>query len=128
MQKSEVKIFGSADFKHLRKKFPDCLKGQRIILPTYDSQLRSDLDHWFKLRLIDLHVVAESQDMALKKQLALSGFGLVASTSHAMKSELETQQMFEIGSLTNVFEAIYFLTDDRKVSNPIAQMLMKENI
>lgn len=128
IQKSEIKIFGTADFKHLRKKFPESLKGQKIILPTYDSQLRADLDHWFKLRLIDLQVVAESQDMALKKQLALKGFGLVAGTVQAMKNEIENQSIFEIGSLTNVFESIYFLTAERKVDHPLVQSLMKDNI
>ena len=126
MQKSEIKIYGTSEFKHLRKKFPESLKGQKIILPTYDSQLRFDLDHWFKLRLIDLQVVAESQDIALKKQLALKGFGLVAGTVQSMKTEVANQTLFEIGSLSNVNEAIYFLTAERKVVHPLAQHLMKE--
>lgn len=126
VQKSEIKIYGTSEFKHLRKKFPESLKGQKIILPTYDSQLRFDLDHWFKLRLIDLQVVAESQDIALKKQLALKGFGLVAGTIQSMKTEIESQTLFEIGSLSNVYETIYFLTAERKVVHPLAQHLMKE--
>lgn len=32
-----------------------------MILPTYDSQLRQDLDYWAKLNKIELNVVIESQ-------------------------------------------------------------------
>ncbi len=126
VQKNEIKIYGAAAFKTLKKNFPDSLKNQKMILPNYDSQLRSDLDHWFKLRAIDVDVVAESQDMALKKQLALKGLGLVAATEASMKNEIQNHQIFEIGSLSNVFENIFLLTQERKIINPALKTLLKE--
>ncbi len=126
IQKNEIKIYGNSHYKNLKKKFPTSLAGQNMILPTYDSQLRSDLDHWLKLRSIEVDIVAESQDLALKKQLAMNGFGLIAATEISMKYEIEQNQIFEIGALTNIFENIYFLTADRKVTNPVIQILVKE--
>jgi LysR family transcriptional regulator, transcriptional activator of nhaA len=125
-QKNEIKIYGTTEYKTLKKNFPDSLKNQKMILPNYDSQLRSDLDHWFKLRSIDVDVVCESQDMALKKQLALKGLGLVASTEAAMKNEMQSHQIFEIGSLSNVFENIFLLTQERKILNPALKTLLKQ--
>jgi LysR family transcriptional activator of nhaA len=126
IHKNDVKIYGSAHFKSLKKKFPESLNDQNMILSTYDSQLRSDLDHWFKLRSLKVNVLAETQDMALKKQLALGGFGLVAGTDAAMSAELEQGKIFEIGNVSNVYENIYFLTPDRKRANPVVQYLLKE--
>ena len=126
IQKNKIKIYGTTQFKSLKKKFPDSLINQNMILPTYHSQLRLDLDHWFKMRSISVEVVAESQDMALKKQLAIKGFGLIAATDEAMKNEIEHNQIFEIGELSNVFESIYFLTADRKIANPVVQFLIQE--
>ncbi len=124
LQKSQIKIFGSADFKYLTKNFPESLNSQSMILPTYDSQLRADLDHWFKLRSINVDVVADTQDVALKKLLAFQGVGLVAGTDLSFRTELKNKEIFEIGTLLGVFESIYLLTGERKISNPLIQKIL----
>lgn len=124
LQKSQIKIFGTTEHKNLIKKFPESLNGQSMILPTDDSQLRADLDHWFKLQSVHVDIVAETQDVALKKQLAIQGLGLVAGTELSFQNELKNKDIFEIGTLSGVFESIYILTGDRKFSNPLIQKIL----
>ena len=48
-----------------------------MVLPTYDSKLRQDLDHWAKLNKIELNIIIESQDISVKKLMATSELGLI---------------------------------------------------
>ena len=126
VQKEQVSFFGSEEFKTLRKKFPESLQGQKVVLPNYDSKVRGDLDHWLQIHNISMNVVAESQDLALKKQLAIRGHGLVACAASSVKDIVQKNLLIEVGKLEGVFEEIYLITIDRKIPNPIAQRLMTQ--
>lgn len=126
VQKEQVCFFGAEAFKALRKKFPESLSGQKMLLPSYESKIRGDLDHWFQLQKVAMDVVAESQDLALKKQLALQGQGLVACASSSVQELVQKNLLFEIGQVEGVAEELYFISIERKVSNPYALKLMKD--
>lgn len=126
IKKEQVSFFGSENFKNLRKRFPESLSGQKMLLPSYESKIRGDLDHWFQLQKLVMDVVAESQDLALKKQLALRGQGLVACAASSVSDLLEKNLLFEIGQIEGVTEDLYFMSIERKIANPFAQKLMKE--
>jgi len=96
-----------------------------MILPTYDSKLRYDLDHWSKNQGILLNVVAESQDIAVKKLMAISGLGLIPAATHTITRQVLDGELIEIGQLQGVYEELYLVTASRKVENPIAAKLMK---
>jgi LysR family transcriptional activator of nhaA len=74
VSKKNVAFYGSPKFKELKKGFPQSISGHPIILPTYDSRLRQDLDHWAKTQKVELNIVVESQDIAIKKLLATLGW------------------------------------------------------
>ncbi len=120
-----VSVFGSEKYKPLRKGFPDSLEGQPFIMPTYDSKLRYDLEHWLKTRKLKVDPVAESQDIGLKKLMAIDGLGLIPAASHTVNRQVLKGELFEIGKLTSMNEEIFLVTAQRRIENPIAKVLFK---
>ena len=96
-----------------------------MILPTYDSRLRQDLDHWAKLNKIELNIITESQDIAVKKLMAISELGLIPTATHTVTGQVLRGELVEIGQLRGVHEELFLVTAQRKIENPIASRLMQ---
>jgi len=118
-----VAFYGSPGFKHLRRGFPKSLIGVPLILPTYDSKLRYDLDHWAKINAIELNIVVESQDISVKKLMAVNEMGLIATAAHTVTGQVLRGELIEIGPLQGVYEELFLVTAQRKIENPIAGKL-----
>ncbi|MCC2678084.1 MAG: hypothetical protein K0R29_660 [Pseudobdellovibrio sp.] len=121
--KDNVAFYGAPKFKKLKKGFPKSVSGVPVILPTYDSKLRQDLDHWAKLHQIELNIVAESQDISVKELMAVNEMGLIPSGTHSVSNLVSKGELTEIGPLQGVYEEIYLVTAQRKIENPIASKL-----
>jgi LysR family transcriptional regulator, transcriptional activator of nhaA len=121
--KKNVAFYGAPKFKNLRKGFPKSISGQPMILPTYDSKLRQDLDHWAKLNNIELNIVVESQDISVKKLMATHELGLIAAATHTVTEYILRGELVEIGQLQGVYEELFLLTAQRKIENQIATQL-----
>jgi LysR family transcriptional activator of nhaA len=126
ISKKQIGIYGSAHYKHLRKDFPQSLQGQPIVLPTYDSQMRYDLDHWFKLNNISMDLLAETQDTALKKLLAAESLAMIPAASHTVERQVLQGELLLIGQMKNLNEELYLISAKRKIENQIANSLMKK--
>lgn len=125
ISKKPLGIYGSPEFKSLRKKFPNSLNDQPMVLPTYDSQMRYDLEHWLRLNEISVDVVAETQDTALKKLMATNSMAMIPAASHTVQNQVKSGELILIGEMSNVSEELYLLSAHRKISNPVAAELMK---
>ncbi len=121
--KKNVAFYGAPKFKNLRKGFPKSISGQPMILPTYDSKLRQDLDHWAKLNSIELNIIVESQDISVKKLMATHELGLIATATHTVTEHILRGELVEIGQLQGVYEELFLLTAQRKIENQIATEL-----
>jgi LysR family transcriptional activator of nhaA len=88
-----------------------CLKASPLILPTYHSRLRGELDRFFAENEFQPQARVEVQDTALQKLLASAGLGLaflpITSTSHPTSAD---NQLSLIGELPGVHEDIWLLT------------------
>lgn len=122
--KKNVAFYGAPKFKALRKGFPQSISGQPMIFPTYDSKLRQDLDHWAKLHKIELNVITESQDISVKKLMAVNEMGLIPTATHTVTDHMIRGELIEIGKLQGVTEELFLITAQRKIANPIASKLM----
>ena len=118
--KKNVAFYAAPKFKSLRKGFPKSISGVPMILPTYDSKLRQDLDHWAKLNQIEMNIVIESQDIAVKKLMATSEMGLIPTATHTVTGQVLRGELVEIGQLQGVHEELFLVTASRKIENPIA--------
>lgn len=123
--RKNVSFYGAPKFKVLRRGFPKSISGVPMILPTYDSRLRQDLDHWAKLNKIELNIITESQDIAVKKLMAISELGLIPTATHTVTGQVLRGELVEIGQLRGVHEELFLLTAQRKIENPIASKLMQ---
>jgi LysR family transcriptional activator of nhaA len=121
-----VSVFGAEKFKALRQGFPESLQGQPFIMPTYDSKMRYDLDHWLRSREIKVDPVAESQDIGLKKLMAIDGLGLIPAATHAVNRQILNGELFEIGKLTSMNEELFLVSSQRRIENPIAKVLFSK--
>lgn len=122
----KVSLFGSPSFLPLKKGFPTSLRDAPVILPTYDSKLRLDLDHWAKLHQVQWNILIESQDIAVKKHLATQGVGLIAAGTHATQFQTKNKDLIEIGVLDGVYEELYIMKAQRKIENPIAKQIYQK--
>jgi LysR family transcriptional activator of nhaA len=122
--KKNVAFYGSPKFKHLRRSFPESISGQPMILPTYDSKLRFDIDHWAKIHEIELNIVAEGQDIATKKLMAIEELGILPTATHTVTRQVLNGELLEIGQLQGVHEELFLISAQRKIENPIAAKLM----
>lgn len=118
--KKIVAFYGAPKFKLLRKKFPNSISQVPIVLPTYDSKLRTDIDHWAKLHKLELDIIVESQDISVKKLMAVNEMGLIPTTSSAVSGQIQRGELVEIGKLQGVYEELYLIGAQRKIENPIA--------
>lgn len=121
--KKTVAFYGAPMFKGLRKGFPRSISSEPMILPTYDSRLRQDLDHWAKLHQVELNVVIESQDISVKKLMAINEMGLIPTATHTVAGQVARGELIEIGPLQGVHEELFLITAKRKIENPIAAKL-----
>lgn len=121
--KKNVAFYGAPKFKALRKGFPKSISGVPMIFPTYDSRLRQDLDHWAKLNKIELNIITESQDISVKKLMAVSELGLIPTATHTVTGQILRGELVEIGQLQGVYEELFLVTAQRKIENPIASKL-----
>lgn len=125
MMKSPVAIYGSKEFKHLSNKFPQSLDNCPFILPTHDSKLRKDFEHWTRLNGLSIDPVAETQDVSLQKLMAAEGLGLIPTTVKSVESLVKNKGLYKIGTLTEVYEEVFLISAQRKITNPIAGKLLK---
>jgi LysR family transcriptional activator of nhaA len=123
--KRNVAFFGAPKFKFLRKGFPKSISGEAMILPSYDSRLRQDLDHWAKLNNIEMNVIVESQDIAVKKLMAVEAIGIMPAATHSVTGQVLRGELVEIGQLQGVHEELFLVSAQRKIQNPIAAKLME---
>ena len=118
--KKNVAFFAAPKFKSLKKGFPQSISGVPMILPTYDSKIRQDLEHWAKLNKLDLNIVIESQDISVKKLMAAHEMGLIPTTEPTISNQLAEGELIEIGKLQGVAEELFLITAQRKIENPLA--------
>ena len=123
LSKNSVSFYGTSKFLNLAKNFPQSISGVPLIVPTYDSKLRQDLDHWAKLNSIEFNIIIESQDISVKKLMALNELGIIAAASHTVSEHVERKELFEIGELMGVNEELFLLSAQRRIANPIAAKL-----
>ena len=121
--KKSVAVYGAPKFKSLRKGFPQSLSGVPMIFPTYDSKLRQELDHWAQLNALELDILVESQDISVKKLMAINEIGVIPTATHTTTEQVLRGDLIEIGTIKGVYEELFLVTASRKIENRIASRL-----
>ena len=125
LEKIPITIFSTKKYQSLKRKFPKSLQDQPFIMPTLDSKLRHDLNHYFRVNEVSVDVIIETQDTSIQKLLGNEGMGLIPLPDVAGKELVKEGKLIKIGSLRGVTEDFWLVSSPRKFSNPIAETLMK---
>ena len=73
---------------------------------------------------IELNIIAESQDISVKKLMAINEMGLIPTATHTVTRQLLEGELVEVGVLQGVSEELFLVTAQRKIENVIASKLM----
>jgi LysR family transcriptional activator of nhaA len=104
--------------KRLKRKFPQCLDGAPILLPTDNTALRRNLNFWFETHHIRPIVVGEFEDFALLRAFGHSGAGIFPVPS-VFKHKIQSERAVRIiGSTDDVCSQFYAISADRKIQHP----------
>lgn len=102
----------------LEGRFPRCLDGAPLLLPSSGNQLRSSIDQWLNRQRIHPRVVAEFDDSALMKAFGQEGSGVFMAPA-AIETEVERQyQVTAIGRVEEVKAQFYAISVERRVTHP----------
>ena len=118
-----VSVFGSEKFSQLKKNFPHSISGQPMVVPTVHSRTRHEVERWLQEHRVTPQIVVEAQDTAVQKSLAASGVGLVAVPDLAATDLVAAKQLFKLGTLPGVLEEVWLCTAERKIPNPVVEVL-----
>jgi len=116
--KSEIALYGSIS-KKLKSNEP-----LRIILPVETSGIRDGISKWLDENKQRLFCVAELEEIALAKKLAMMGHGAMFEVT-AVSEEMLKYYKLKILEVLDVFQSYYVITLDKKVRNEHLQNFIK---
>lgn len=123
----ELRVFacGAAQFAKLKKGFPASLQGAPVVLPTFHSQLRGDLERYFVKKGIETVLLAETQDSTVQRHLAESGQGIILASEATVEDLLREKKLIKLGEIPGVTEQIWLSAASRFLENPISSRIME---
>jgi LysR family transcriptional regulator, transcriptional activator of nhaA len=99
-------------------RFPKCLSGLPILLPTDNTAWRRDLDFWFGRAGVHPQVVGEFEDYALLRAFAQSGTAVFPVPSVFVRELRKQDKIVRIGSTEEVKLRFFAISAERKIQHP----------
>ena len=121
-----VSFFATKELqKSLKGKFPHCLDGAPLLLPSKGTHLRSNLNQWIDKHHIHPRIIAEFDDSALMKSFGQEGAGIFIAPA-VIQAEVEKQyDVTAIGQTIEVTEQFYAISTARHVSHPVIAQIVE---
>lgn len=115
---TEKFLNGTTDIKEMLKNCP-------IFIPTFDSEIRSGLDRWFRQNEVEPNIKGEIEDMALIRLMAMSGKGIVLAPEIVAIDEIRNGTLKVFHRFEEMKEYYYAITPDRKFKNSIVDEMSR---
>jgi len=104
--------------KSLKGKFPACLNGAPMLVPSAGVAVRSPLDRWCEKNQLRPRVVGEFDDSALMKAFGKREMGVFIGPT-VIEAEIEAQYGAKaIGRTKEIVEEFFAISVERRVSHP----------
>ncbi|MBY0269213.1 MAG: transcriptional activator NhaR [Burkholderiales bacterium] len=104
--------------RSLKGKFPACLNGAPMLVPTRDVAVRSRLDRWCEENKLRPHVVGEFDDSALMKAFGQREAGVFIGPT-VIESDIKKQYGVKaIGRSKEIVEEFFAISIERRVTHP----------
>lgn len=101
-----------------RRKFPQCLDGNPIVLPGTTSYVRRALDQWFERESINPVLAGEFQDSALMKVFGANGAGAFVAPTAIENEMLRQFDVALLGRTDQVKMRFYAISAERRLKHP----------
>jgi len=98
--------------------FPKSLDGAPALLPTDNTAMRRALEQWFRQAGVAPRVVAEFEDLALMKVMALEGRGFLVVPTLVAAEAVERYKFRVFGEAADCTVALYAITGERRIHHP----------
>jgi LysR family transcriptional activator of nhaA len=108
-----------------RRAFPRWLQGVPVFLPSERSPLRTEFDAMLAQAGVEPKLIAEIDDMALLRLLALSGSGYALVPEIVVQRELDDSVLLRIQRVPRLVERYFALTAVRHFPNPMVMDLIE---
>ncbi len=111
--------------KSLKSKFPECLNGAPMLVPSDNYMIRSRLMGWFDRMRIYPRIVGEFDDSALMNTFGQEGVGVFIVPT-AIADEVARQiKVKKIGTIDEVREQFFAISVERRISHPAVAAITK---
>lgn len=105
-------------------RFPDDLRGALMIVPGPASEIRTEFDALCEQLQLEVRIVAEVDDMATMRLLALDTEAIALLPSVVVRDELRSRVLYEYGAVPGLFESFYAITVARHYPHPLVRSLL----
>lgn len=109
--------------RQYKKGFPKSLDGAPILLPTGDTAIRRQLDHWFSHLGVKPVMVGEFKDYAMLRVFGQRGTGLFPAHAALEKQYRKQHGLQRVGPARNVRSCFYAITGERRIDHPAVQAI-----
>jgi LysR family transcriptional activator of nhaA len=110
--------------KQFPKKFPDCLQGAPLLLPTDSaSNLKTGLLSWLDRMDINMWISGEFDDSALLQAFGSQGHGFFFAPSAISKEICRQYKVKCIGEVSELIQEFYAVSVERKISHRAVKLI-----
>lgn len=106
-------------------RFPDDLRGQALLLPGLDSDIRQAFDRVMDLAGLQPVILAEVDDMAMLRLLARESDALTLVPPIVVRDELEAGVLVEHCRVPDITERFYAVVQKRRFPNSLLATLLE---
>ncbi|MBK8792002.1 MAG: LysR family transcriptional regulator [Holophaga sp.] len=122
----ELRIVGTPELRKRHPgRFPRCLDGAPMLLPSEGSFLRLAMDRWFEQQGIRPVVAGDFDDSALLKTFGGEGEGFFAVPEAILREVNRSFGTRSVGAMTGVQTRIYAISTDRRLVHPAVLAILQ---
>ena len=102
----------------LRRRFPQSLNEQPLLLPAPSTALRRALDQWFETEDLHPRVVGQFDDSALMKAFGQAGMAAFPAPSVIEPEIIRQYKVQVVGRVPTIYERYYAISAERRLKHP----------
>ena len=103
---------------NLRRRFPQSLNDQPLLLPAPSTALRRALDQWFETEDLHPRVVGQFDDSALMKAFGQAGTAAFPAPSVIEPEIIRQYKVQVVGRVPTIYERYYAISAERRLKHP----------
>jgi LysR family transcriptional activator of nhaA len=118
-------VAGAALARQARGRFPSCLDGQPLLLPTENMAIRRALDQWLHANGLQPRVAGEFEDGELLRAFGTAGFGIFVVPTMVERRLVRLYRLQALGRTDAVRARVYGVSPERRVEHPGAAVIIE---